>query len=104
MGTKGFRAHVRIRRGGKTCFSPRQILTLRNGVGDPALMAQSRGRVAYPVDPVNPVKICFIVEDAALDAKFRNRNLVLSANLCGRGFQPRFAVFLIGVKNPSHRH
>ncbi len=60
MGTKGFRAHVRIGRGGKTCFSLRQILTLRIGVKDPAPKAQSRGRIVYPVDPVYPVKIFFI--------------------------------------------
>jgi len=66
MGTKGFRAHVRIGRGGKTCFSPRQILTLRSGVKEPAPMAQTGGQIAYPacprftgVDLVNPVKIYY---------------------------------------------
>ena len=75
MGTKIFRAHVRIRRRGKTCFSLRQILTLRSGAISPAPMAQSRGGIAYPVYPVYPVNISFIVEDAALDVKFRYRNL-----------------------------
>ena len=61
MDTKRFRAHVRIRCGGKKCFSSRQILMLRSGVRDPALMVQSRGRIAYPVYPVNPVKITFFI-------------------------------------------